>query len=361
MSASDRESKVKMPMRGVVYALLASVLFGLSTPISKSLLGRIDPLLLAGLFYLGSGVGLITSRFALGKIQPDLLQQRGLHKREWIFLGPAIVAGGIIAPALLMYGLLSSPASTASLLMNMEGVFTALIAWFIFKENFDQRILLGMIAMVFGGAVLSLHPGQQFLPTMGSLLIIGACLGWALDNNLTRKVSNADATLVAAYKGLVAGTVNTLLALFMGARLPSLFEGAVALTVGLLSYGASLVLYVLGLRHIGAARTGAYFAVAPFIGATVSLIVLNDALTPQLIGAGLLMGLGLWLHLTEHHSHKHIHVAIEHEHEHIHDEHHQHEHTSSDPPGEPHVHAHRHENVEHEHPHFPDEHHLHPH
>lgn len=358
---NEKTVTAKMPMRGVAYALLASVLFGLSTPISKSLLTRVDPLLLAGLFYVGSGVGLMACRFALKRLQPGSLQQPNLRKSDWKFLAPAIVAGGIIAPALLMNGLVRSPASAASLLLNMEGVFTALIAWFIFKENFDLRILIGMLAIVAGGVVLSLDPGQQFLPTVGSMLVVGACLGWALDNNLTRKVSNADATLVAAYKGLAAGIVNTCLALSMAARLPSVSDGFTALIVGLLSYGASLVLYVLALRHIGAARTGAYFAMAPFIGAAVSLMMLREPVTTQLVGAGGFMALGLWLHLTEHHSHMHVHEALEHEHEHVHDEHHQHEHTSADPPGEPHVHTHRHERIEHDHPHFPDEQHLHKH
>lgn len=361
MAAIKTDNQAKMPMRGVVYALLASLLFGLSTPISKPLLGRIDPLLLAGLFYLGSGLGLFLCRFILHSVQPELRNQPQLRRSEWLFLAPAIVAGGMIAPAMMMSGLASSPASSVSLLLNLEGVFTALIAWFIFKENFDRRILLGMMVIALGGIVLSVNPGHQFLPTLGSLLVIGACLGWAIDNNLTRKVSNADATLIAAYKGLVAGSVNTMLAVSLGAHLPSVPEASIAMLVGLLSYGASLVLYVLGLRHIGAARTGAYFAIAPFIGAAVSIVVLKEAITPQLVGAGVLMGLGLWLHLTEHHSHKHVHVPMDHEHEHVHDEHHQHEHTSDDPPGEPHVHAHRHERLEHDHPHFPDEHHIHPH
>lgn len=352
-----------MPMRGVIYALFASVLFGMTTPFSKGLLNQISPILLAGLFYLGSGLGLSLYRLAARTIQSELpsVSQRSLGARDWKFLIGAIAAGGVVAPAMLMTGLSTIPASTASLFLNIEGVFTALLAWFFFKEDYDARIFAGMLAIVTGGAVLSFNTNNQFLPTSGVLLVLGACLGWALDNNLTRKIAHSDPTQVAGYKGLAAGLVNTALALVAGARLPAIPELLASLTIGFLGYGVSLSLYVLALRHIGAARTGAYFAMAPFIGAVVSLLIFREALSIQLLLAGGLMGLGLWLHLTEHHSHKHAHQEIQHEHEHVHDEHQQHEHGPDDPPGEPHVHAHMHDRIVQEHPHFPDEHHMHPH
>jgi drug/metabolite transporter (DMT)-like permease len=357
--ASD--GKERMPMRGVFYALLASVLFGLTTPFSKGLLGQIDPVLLAGLFYLGSGIGLTTVRFLLPRLRGEEVSLPRLQMREWAFLAPAIIAGGVVAPVLLMSGLVNTPGSTASLLLNTEGVFTAFIAWMIFKENYDRRILIGMLAIIAGGIVLSVTSAPYFLPSIGSLLIIGACLCWGIDNNLTRKISGADAALIASYKGLVAGAVNTCFAITRGSNWPGLNDLFISLTIGFLGYGISLVLYVLALRHIGAARTGAYFAVAPFVGALVSVLMFREAVTVQLIAAGVLMGIGLWLHLTEHHAHEHVHERVEHEHEHVYDEHHQHEHLRGEPLGEPHVHTHTHERVVHDHPHFPDQHHSHDH
>ena len=356
------ETDQQMPKRGIVYALIASVLFGLTTPLSKGLVSKIDPQLLAGLFYLGSGIGL-SVLFAFKKLTNKRQSVQKIHfpKLEWSFLGPAILAGGVFAPVLLMVGLVSTPGSTASLLLNIESVFTAFIAWFVFKENYDKRIFIGMLAIVAGGAVLSMGSSLLILPSVGCLLIIAACLCWAIDNNLTRKVSAADALLIATLKGLVAGVINTGLALFYGKTLPSPENLMTAFTVGFLGYGVSLVLYVLALRHIGAARTGAYFAVAPFLGAAISLLVFHEAITTNLFVAGVLMGLGLWLHLTEHHSHEHVHNELKHAHEHVHDEHHQHEHSPEDPPGEPHVHSHKHEHLIHHHPHFPDQDHFHEH
>jgi drug/metabolite transporter (DMT)-like permease len=355
--------QTRMPMQGVLYAVLASVLFGLTTPFSKGLLSQVHPILLAGLFYLGSGIGLSIYRLVARKVQIGLPPhtQPSLRSEDWKFLGGAILAGGVIAPAMLMSGLVTTPASTVSLFLNMEGVLTALLAWFFFKEHYNARIFAGMVAIVCGGAVLSLTAGNQFLPSTGILLVLGACLGWALDNNLTRKVSNADPAQIAGYKGLSAGLVNTTLAFAIGAKLPPMAELLGALAIGFLGYGVSLSLYVLALRHIGAARTGAYFAIAPFIGAVVSLMVFREPLTVHLIGAGGLMAVGLWLHLTEHHEHQHVHERLEHGHEHVHDEHHQHAHGPDDPPGEPHAHVHVHERIAHEHPHFPDQHHDHEH
>ena len=355
------KSQNQMPMRGVAYALLASFLFGLTTPFSKGLLSEIHPVLLAGLFYLGSGLGLSLYRVIWKAAVKAQRGQAKLTRSEKLYLAGAIASGGIFAPALLMLGLVSTPASTASLFLNTESVFTALMAWFWFKENYDARIFLGMLAITAGAAVLSIQGSAQFLPALGSLLILAACFSWGVDNNLTRKVANADAAQIASYKGLVAGLVNTTLALCLAATLPSWQQIGLALLIGLFGYGISLVLYVLALRHIGAARTGAYFAIAPFAGAIASLLFFHEAFSLQLLGAGALMALGLYLHLTEHHAHFHVHDELVHEHEHIHDEHHQHEHGPDDPPGEPHVHTHRHETLAHDHAHFPDLHHNHEH
>lgn len=343
-------------MRAIATALLSAALFGASTPLAKLLIGAMDPWLLAGILYLGAGIGLTIYRLLRGS--PRLALAPG--DTRW--LAGAVILGGMLGPALLMLGLSRMSASSAALLLNAEGVLTALIAWFIFRENFDARIALGMAAIVGGAVVLAMPAsaeggGSGWAP----LLIVGACLCWAIDNNLTRRVSLADPVAIAAIKGLVAGPVNLTLALFAGASLPGWAPTLAAGALGLLGYGVSLTLFVVALRELGTARTSAYFSTAPFMGALLAMGLLGEPLTLRLIVAGLLMGVGTWLHLSERHDHEHQHRPLEHSHEHVHDEHHQHEHEHDEPVGEPHVHAHRHEPLTHAHPHHPDAHHRHEH
>jgi drug/metabolite transporter (DMT)-like permease len=339
---------------GVPAALAAALLFGAGTPLAKLLLADVGPWLLAGLLYLGSGLGLLLYRRL--RRAPSVRLTR--HEAPW--LAGAILAGGVFGPVLLMLGLAAMPASDASLLLNAEGVFTALLAWFVFRENVDSRIALGMAAIVAGALVLS-WPGQaRFAGSGPTLLVLGACLAWAVDNNLTRKLSLHDATWIAAIKGLVAGMVNLGLAFALGASLPSTPNLAGAMVVGFLAYGVSLALFVVGLRHLGTARTGAYFSVAPFFGAALAL-ALGEPVTLPLVIAGILMAVGIWLHLTEHHHHAHEHVAVSHDHTHVHDAHHQHDHDFAWAGEEPHAHPHAHAPLHHEHPHFPDSHHGHRH
>jgi drug/metabolite transporter (DMT)-like permease len=265
---------------------------------------------------------------------------------------------------LLLVGLTRTPASAASLLLNLEGVFTALLAWFVFRENFDRRIALGMLAIVTGGVVLSWSGRLEWGGLGGPLAVAGACVCWAVDNNVTQKGSAGDPVQVAMLKGLVAGTVNLLIALVLGATVPASARVAGALVLGLLGYGVSLVLFILALRSLGTARTGAYFSVAPFVGAAVAVAVFHEPVTVPLLLAGALMALGVWLHLTERHEHEHAHEPLEHGHAHVHDEHHQHGHDAGDPPVTdpvPHAHRHRHEPLVHTHPHHPDIHHRHGH
>ena len=341
--------------RGVLAALGAALLFGAGTPFAKRLLEDATPWLLAGLLYLGSGVGLFLYR-RVTRAQPT-----ALTRGDGAWLGAAIAAGGVLGPALLMVGLVNMPASGASLLLNAEGVFTALIAWFVFRENFDRRIALGMALIVAGAAVLSWPEEASFGAALPGLAVLGACLAWALDNNFTRKVALNDATFIAMAKGLIAGATNIVLALVAGAQFPSAGVVGGAAVLGFLSYGVSLALFVVALRELGTARTGAYFSTAPFAGALIALPLLGEAVTWQLLAAGGLMSAGVWLHLTERHGHRHAHKTLEHEHSHIHDEHHQHVHALHVSEGEPHVHAHVHEPVTHEHPHYPDAHHRHKH
>ncbi|MHB8493187.1 MAG: DMT family transporter [Casimicrobiaceae bacterium] len=347
--------------RGAVYALLSAMLFGISTPLAKALVGDVPPLELAGLLYLSSGVGLALVMGGRAAARPVPIASMLPSRGEWRWLSAAIVVGGILGPVALMVGLTSTPASDASLLLNLESVFTALLAWFLFRENFDRRIALGMAAIVAGGLVLAWSPGTPAGVPLGSLLIAVACLCWALDNNLTRKVSGSDAVMIAALKGVIAGAVNLGLALSLGDRLPPGTTLAAVAAVGFLGYGLSLVLFVLALRALGTARTGAYFSVAPFFGAAVAVALTGEAPTLQLIAAGLLMAAGVWLHVSESHAHRHAHERLEHSHAHRHDAHHRHAHEFAWDGREPHVHPHVHVPLVHAHPHYPDLHHRHRH
>lgn len=341
-------------------ALAAAVLFGLSAPAAKPLAGAVDPWLLAGLLYLGSGIGLGLYRVAQ-RLFGRLRSEAPLGRQDLPWLGGAIAVGGVVGPVLLMYGLAAGTAVQSSLLLNLEGVFTALLAWSFFRESFDARIAVGMAAIAGGAAVLSWKPAQSLVLDGSALLVTGACLAWAIDNNLTRRVSGGDPLQIAALKGIVAGSVNVLLAMIQQAPWPAPAAIVGAGVVGFLGYGTSLVLFVLALRLLGAARTGAYFSTAPFVGAIAGALVLHEPLTWQTFLAALLMGAGVWLHLTERHDHEHQHEPLEHTHAHIHDEHHQHPHAPGAPPGEPHSHVHLHESLRHSHPHFPDLHHRHHH
>lgn len=346
-----------MHRAAILYALAAAALFGASTPLAKLLVGETHPLLLAGMLYLGSGAGLL----AWFLFRRTTERRTNLARGDIPWLGGAIAVGGIIGPALLMYGLTRSDGASASLLLNLEGVFTACIAWIVFRENVDRRVFLGMTAIVAGGVVLSLGSAPGAADLAGPLLVAAACLAWGIDNNLTRRVSGGDAVLIAGLKGLVAGPVNLGLGLWQGAALPASAVMASAAAVGLLGYGISLVLFVIALRHLGTARTGAYFSVAPFFGAAIALAILPETVSAAFWIAAALMVAGVWLHLTERHEHEHVHEYLRHAHEHTHDEHHRHAHPASWDGVEPHSHEHEHGGLRHSHPHYPDLHHRHGH
>jgi drug/metabolite transporter (DMT)-like permease len=345
---------------GPVLALSAAFLFGLGAPAAKLLVGAVDPWLLAGLLYLGSGIGLGLIRVVL-RVLGRRSREAGLTAGDVPWLLGAIVAGGIVGPVLLMSALARGPASEAALVLNLEGVFTALIAWVVFREHCHVRIVVGMVAITAGACVLTWNPGEGGGFDWSSLLVVAACLAWAIDNNLTRGISGADAVQITALKGLVAGSVNTLIALGRGAPWPPTAAVLGAGAVGLAGYGTSLVLFVLALRHLGTSRTGAYFSSAPFIGAVIAVLALGESVTPGLVIAAGLMAAGVWLHLTEQHEHAHLHEALEHEHAHRHDEHHQHDHPQGRVIAEPHTHRHVHAPLRHRHSHYPDLHHRHDH
>jgi drug/metabolite transporter (DMT)-like permease len=346
----------------ITLALLSALLFGTSTPLAKLLLEQAGPWMLAGVLYLGSGIGLAAWRLL------RRAERVRMGRREWAWLAAAVLFGGILGPVLLMTALARMPGSSASLLLNAEGALTAVLAWVVFRENVDRRVALGMLAIVAGAAVLSWPGRLEAQPAGPALLVLAACLAWAIDNNLTRKVAAADASFIAMVKGLVAGTTNVAIALLLGSAWPApavLVGGGL---VGLVGYGLSLVLFVVALRHLGTARTGAYFSVAPFFGAVVSVLLLGEPVDGPLLAAVGLMALGVWLHVTERHAHSHRHQPLQHVHEHVHrpvgEDHHDHPHPPGTPPTDArdrHSHAHAHAAMTHSHPHFPDLHHRHPH
>jgi drug/metabolite transporter (DMT)-like permease len=360
MEGQPRETRRTRPAwrAGPGAALLSAALFGVTTPLAKYFLRDAGPLLIAGLLYLGSGIGLTVMRL----IQDRRWTPSGLGRGDYPWLAGATISGGMLAPALLMIGLARSDAATASLLLNTEAVFSALIAWLLFREATSRRVVLGFFAILAGCALLS-WPSRLVLggAPLGPLCIVGACVCWGLDNNLTRNISAADSRVIAAIKGLCAGATNTALALAMGTTLPAAPELSGALALGFLGYGVSLVLFIVSLRQLGTARTGAYFATSPFIGTVLAVVLYRDPITAAFYFASALMAVGVWLHVTEHHAHEHEHGPMTHMHEHAHDAHHQHEHGPEIDPAEPHTHVHSHGFLRHRHAHFPDIHHGHRH
>lgn len=353
--------KTKYHNFGYEYAIISAVLFGLSTPAAKYLLGITTPLLLAGLFYLGAGLGLVAIlllKHMIGKTH----KEASLNYNDWAWMTGATLFGGVLGPILFMFGLVKTNASTASLLLNLEGAFTAITAWIIVKEHTNNRLIFGLLLIISGGIILAWNGHFELNRLIGSSLIAIACLAWSIDNNITRKISQADPLMIVAIKGSIAGAINIFLAIYFGALLPQKISIIFLIsTIGFLGYGLSLIFFILGLRYIGTARTSACFSLAPFVGASCSILLLGDTLSVQIELAGFLMVWGIWLHLTELHDHEHKHELLIHNHKHYHDEHHQHEHHPNDPSGEPHSHLHIHLPLVHRHPHYPDIHHRHRH
>jgi drug/metabolite transporter (DMT)-like permease len=351
-----------MNRTAILYALASAALFGLSTPAAKVLVGSVDPTILAGLLYCGAGLGVALLRRLVTRVRyAAQAPEQALSRTDLPWLAGAIAAGGVIGPVLLMAGLSSTDAATASLLLTLEGAATALLAWFVFKENFDRRVVAGMTLLVAGAVILSWSGMPTLAGLAGPIAIVGACVAWGIDNNLTRKVSLADPLQIVEWKGLIAGPINLVLGFLAGGSIPGVQAVVFSGVVGFLGYGVSLAFFVVALRHLGSARTSAYFSTAPFIGATAAIFAFGAPITVQLLAAGALMAIGVWLHLTEHHEHEHVHEPLMHSHPHVHDIHHRHPHSATDPPGEPHTHAHEHGRLRHKHPHVPDMHHVHHH
>ncbi|HEX9106131.1 MAG TPA: DMT family transporter, partial [Longimicrobiales bacterium] len=288
------DEAIRLDRRGPAAALLSALLFGLSAPLAKGLLAGAPPQLLAGLLYLGSGGGLLlwwAYRRVSARRTGDGAAAAGevpLGRGDLPWLAGATLFGGVLAPLLLLVGLDRTPAAATSLLLNLEAVFTALLAWTVFREHAHRRIVAGMGLIVLGGLVLSWEGRAGWSGAAGPLAVAGACLCWGLDNNLTQRVSAGDPVQVAALKGLVAGSVNVSIGWLLGGRLAGAGPAAGALALGFVSYGVSLVLFILALRRLGTARTGAYFSTAPFIGALASVLIRGEAVTTALLGGGAL-------------------------------------------------------------------------
>lgn len=347
---------------GAIAALFSASLFGMSTPIAKLLLGEMSPLPLAGLLYLGSGIGLfllsLIRHLAMREQMP--FNESKLKGSDYLYLCGAIFCGGIAAPILLIYGLSKTLASTASLLLNIEGILTTLIASLIFRESVGRRVWLAAVLMLAASITLTYMPHSKgWALQSGTIMVIFACLMWAFDNNLTGRISHRSPFSIALAKGLIAGFTTLIIAFAMRNQIPSLFSLVGALILGAFSYGASLVLFVYALRFLGTSRTSIYFGTAPFLGATISILLLREPITIQLLIATVFMLAGTGLVLKEYHEHEHEHEELFHEHRHIHDGHHNHEHE--DGCSEPHCHVHEHSLLAHSHAHVPDLHHYHCH
>lgn len=356
----------KTSKEGITAAVIAAALFGVSAPLAKMLLGEIPPLRLAGLLYLGSGIGLsiiAAAGYVKKRIKKDIsVKEAPIKGRDYIWLALAVLCGGVLGPIMLTTGLVNTSGSSAALLLNLEGILTALAAFLFFKEAIDKRVWAAIGLIIAGGIVISYEPSKQGLNfSAGALLVFGACLMWALDNNFTRNLSDKDPFAIARIKGLAAGAVSISISYFMNEPASAVAPSAAALVIGAFSYGVSLVLFVVSLRHLGAARTGAYFSLGPFIGATFAVILLKEPITASLVISALLMGVGVWLLLGEKHSHEHCHDEMLHDHSHVHDEHHRHDHEEGQDCTEPHSHEHLHLPLTHFHAHMPDLHHRHLH
>ena len=339
--------------RYALFALGSALLFGAAAPAVKPFTGSMHPVLIAGLLYLGSFLGLAAAR----RLRPA--SEARLQRRDLPALTGAIVCGGLIAPVLLVWGLSGLAASAAALLLAAEAVLTMLLAALLFREAVAARVWIAAFLILGAAALLAWAPGLSLPVSLHAAAVLAACLFWGLDNNLSARISLADPFAIAMWKGLAAGAANTALGIALSSASP---EAAWLrlLSIGAIGYGASLVLYLLALRHIGAARTAAHFGTAPFFGAALAIVVLGEPLTLPILAAFALTAAGTWLTLSERHGHEHEHEPLEHEHRHVHDEHHSHAHGGGEGP-EPHSHPHRHAPLRHRHAHFPDLHHRHRH
>lgn len=339
--------------RAVVSCLMAALLFGASTPISKALLGALGPFSLAGLLYLGGALAVGPVAFRGGS--PELRRL----PRERRLLAGAVLFGGGLGPVFLLLGLRAAPAASVALWLNLELVATTLLAWCLFGEHMGRRTWLAAGLVLLGGLVLA-SPGETGSLRAAALVAV-ACLCWGIDNNLTALVGGFTPAQTTFVKGLGAGSVNFGLGLAFEGGLPSAPAALGALGVGALAYGASIVLYIAGAQQLGASRSQLLFSTSPFLGVALSWAVFKEPVWIAQLAAAALMLAGISLMLTAKHEHEHSHEELFHTHTHRHDDgHHNHVHPGL-PPSVRHTHAHHHEPIHHTHPHEPDMHHRHRH
>ena len=343
---------MKVNFSFIIQALLAALFFGASASISKLLLGDVPPVLMAAFLYLGSGTGI--SLIKLYQRLTSNQKEAGIRSPDVKWLAGAIISGGILAPIILMISLKNTPASTASLLLNFEGVGTTLIALFFFRESISRRALAAIVAITLASIFLSTNFQSGFGFSLGALGILLACFLWGVDNNFTRNISAKDPLTIVAWKGLVAGSFSLLLGLGLGQRLPALPTILSILLLGFISYGLSTMLFIYSMRGLGAARTSALYGTAPLAGVLLSILIFKDPLTFLFGIAAVLMVAGALMLANEEHAHFHIHMPVLHEHVHSHEDFHAHDETEI-----AHSHAHEHPRTEHEHGHMPDIHHRH--
>jgi drug/metabolite transporter (DMT)-like permease len=339
----------------ILQALLAAIFFGVSSPIAKLLLDDIAPIFLAAFLYLGSGTG--TALVKLTQRMHSKEVEAGIKQPDIKWLAGAIISGGILAPIVLMVSLQNTPASTASLLLNFEGVATTLIALLFFKEAIGRRAWTAIIVITLASIFLSTNFAGSFGLSLGALGIILACVLWGVDNNFTRNISGKDPLVIVAWKGLVAGTFSFFLAMSLGNSLPSFIAILYTLGLGFVSYGLSMMLFIRSMRGLGAARTSTLYGTAPLAGVLLSIVIFGEFPSFLFVIAAILMIGGALLLINENHSHAHVHTVLFHDHSHRHNDH-SHGHDEVD---ETHSHEHEHSAEEHEHDHMPDIHHRHGH
>lgn len=342
----------------IFYAILAALLFSLSSPFSKILLEKLPPTQMAAMLYLGAGMGMSVLYILRRKNRPSEKEARLTKKELPYILGMILL--DVAAPVFLMLGLTRTTAASASLLGNFEVVATALIALVVFQEVIGKRLWCSIFLICFGCLILSLEDMTGFAFSSGSLFVLMASICWGFENNCTRMLSLKNPMEIVILKGFGSGFGALLICFITGnitLHIPSI---AAACFLGFISYGLSIFFYVRAQRDLGAARTGAYYAFAPFLGVLLSVIINKETLTMVFFIALLFFGAGVYLASSEKHKHVHTHSPLVHEHRHSHDDGH-HTHSHSEQIKGEHSHSHSHDPLTHEHPHTPDLHHTHSH
>src|SRR5258706_999448 len=341
----------------ILQALLAAIFFRASAPIAKLLLGDTAPIFLAAFLYIGSGTGISLVKLTQRMRSKDV--EAGIKRADIQWLVGAIISGGILAPIVLMVSLQNTPASTASLLLNFEGVGTTLIALLFFKEAISRRAWTAIIIVTLASILLSTNFGSSWGMSVGAFGVVLACTLWGVDNNFTRNISGKDPLAIVAWKGLVAGTFSFFLAWFLGNPFPAVKTILGTLILGFVSYGLSTMLFIRSMRGLGAARTSALYGTAPLAGVLLSIVIFGEFPSFLFVIAAILMIGGALLLINEQHEHSHVHTALFHEHSHKRDDP-AHGHDDANAEGV-HSHGHEHPAEEHKHDHMPDIHHRHGH